>query len=270
MSQDLQHPPPDGAAHADSAIETLTRRNAELELRLDAKTQALQQAQRELQSLTYSISHDLRAPLRTINGFCRIVCATSAGKLDAQTAGSLERIAAAATRMGRLIDGLLKLSQLAHRELHRQPANLSQIAGEVAGTLTTSAPERRVRFSIAANLSADADSALLALVLENLIGNAWKFTAHTDNANIEVGRSERDAETFFVRDNGAGFEMRYAGKLFGAFQRLHSEREFEGIGIGLCITQRIISMHHGRIWAEAKHGEGATFYFTLARAMRAG
>lgn len=248
----------------------LQRLNAELEQRVVERTQALEQANREMQSFSYSISHDLRAPLRAIDGFSKIVLAGSAGKFDQETIDNLGRIAAAAERMGRLIDDLLKLSQVSRTELRRQAVNLSQIAGEVAKNLAQVPPERQVEVLIAPDMMVDADQGLIQIVLENLIGNAWKFTSRTDDAKIEVGQQERDGEMIcFVRDNGAGFDMRYAGKLFGAFQRLHTQREFEGTGIGLSIVQRIVVKHGGRTWAEAKPGAGATLYFTLAQGTRA-
>lgn len=248
----------------------LLRLNAELEQRVVERTQTLEQANREMQSFSYSISHDLRAPLRAIDGFSKIVLARSAGKFDQETIDNLGRIAAAAERMGRLIDDLLKLSQVSRTELRRQAVNLSQIAGEVARNLAQVPPERQVEVLIAPDMMVDADQGLIQIVLENLIGNAWKFTSRTDGAKIEVGQQERDGEMIcFVRDNGAGFDMRYAGKLFGAFQRLHTQREFEGTGIGLSIVQRIVVKHGGRTWAEAKPGAGATLYFTLAQGTRA-
>lgn len=253
--------------NAESALQRL---NAELEQRVVERTQALEQANREMQSFSYSISHDLRAPLRAIDGFSKIVLAGSAGKFDQETIDNLGRIAAAAERMGWLIDDLLKLSQVSRTELRRQAVNLSQIAGEVAKNLAQVPPERQVEVLIAPDMMVDADQGLIQIVLENLIGNAWKFTSRTDGAKIEVGQQERDGEMIcFVRDNGAGFDMRYAGKLFGAFQRLHTQREFEGTGIGLSIVQRIVVKHGGRTWAEAKSGAGATLYFTLAQGTRA-
>jgi light-regulated signal transduction histidine kinase (bacteriophytochrome) len=224
-----------------------------------------------MQSFSYSISHDLRAPLRAINGFSKIVLAANAGKFDQETIDNLGRIAAGAERMGLLIDDLLNLSQISRRELRRQAVNLSALAGAVAKHLAQAHPQRRVEVLIAPAIMVEADRGLVQIVLENVIGNAWKFTARTDGARIEVGQLERDGETIcFVRDNGAGFDMRYAGKLFGAFQRLHTPREFEGTGIGLSIVQRIVVKHGGRIWAEAKPGQGATLYFTLAPGMSPG
>ena len=248
-----------------NAETALQRLNSELEQRVAQRTQALEQANHEMQSFSYSISHDLRAPLRAINGFSKIVLAAHAGKLDAETTDNLGRIAAGAERMGRLIDDLLSLAQISRRELHRETVNLSELAAEVANRLAQAEPERRVEVRITPAIMVDADRGLVQALLENLIGNAWKFTRHTDGAKIEIGYSEASGEMiFFVRDNGAGFDMRYAGKLFGAFQRLHSPREFEGTGIGLSIVQRIVIRHGGRIWADATPGQGAAFHFTLA------
>jgi len=256
-----------GHKNAEAALQRL---NAELEQRVVERTQALEQANREMQSFSYSISHDLRAPLRAINGFSKIVLAENAGKFDPETVDHLGRIAAGAERMGRLIDDLLNLSQVSRTELRRQAVNLSQLAGEVAKNLAQVHPERQVEVLIAPDMMVDADQGLIQIALENLIGNAWKFTSRTDGAKIDVGQYVRDGEMVcFVRDNGAGFDMRYADKLFGAFQRLHTQREFEGTGIGLSIVQRIVIKHGGRIWAEAKPGAGATFHFTLAQGTRA-
>ena len=247
-------------------LEALRLENAALEKRLAFQAEALEQAERELQSLSYSISHDLRAPLRTINGFSKIVLAANAGKFDQETTDNLGRIATGAERMGSLIEDLLKLSRLSRMEMHRQPLNLSQVAGEFAAHQAQEHPDRHVEWLIAPDLVADADHDLCKIALENLLGNAWKFTSRVAAARIEFGRLEHGVETvFFVRDNGAGFDMRYAGKLFGAFQRLHTTREFEGNGIGLTIVQRIVIRHGGRVWAEAKPGEGATLHFSLGR-----
>jgi PAS domain S-box-containing protein len=258
----------DVTAHR-STEAALQRMNAELERRVVERTQALEQANREMQSFSYSVSHDLRAPLRVINGFSRILLADGAGKFDPETLDHLGRIAAGAERMGRLIDDLINLSRVSRTEMRRQAVNLSQLAASVAKNLAQAEPQRQVEILIAPDMMVDADPGLLQIVLENLLGNAWKFTSRTDGARVEVGWQERDGEIIrFVRDNGAGFDMRHAGKLFGAFQRLHSQREFEGTGIGLSIVQRIVVKHGGRIWAEAKPGAGAAIYFTLASGAR--
>lgn len=244
----------------------LQRLNAELEQRVADRTEALEQANREMQSFSYSISHDLRAPLRAITGFSRIVLETASGKVDQDTNENLQRISAAAERMGRLIDDLLNLSKISRESVRRQPVDLSRLADAVASRLAEVHPARRVEVSIAPGINIDGDPGLIQIALENLIANAWKFTLHTADAKIAVGELVRDGErVFFVRDNGAGFDMRYAGKLFSPFQRLHGSREFEGTGIGLSIVQRIVAKHGGRIWAEAAPGLGATFHFTLGQ-----
>ncbi len=252
---------------AEQELAELRRLNADLERRNAAQSEALEQANRELQSLSFAISHDLRAPLRTITGFSKIVLAAGAGKLDQETLDNLGRVAAGAERMSSLIDDLLKLSRVSRMELQRQSLDISQLAGAVAARLAQAHPERQLELQITPDMTAQADQALCQIALENLLGNAWKFTARTAAAKIEVGQLERNGEMiFFVRDNGAGFDMRYAGKLFGAFQRLHSQREFDGNGIGLSIVQRIVIKHGGNVWAEAKPGEGAIVHFTLGSA----
>ena len=254
--------------HTETALRLL---NAGLEQRIAEKTEALEQARRELDSFSHSISHDLRAPLRTIKGFSRIVLEESTESHSAETTENLGRIVAAAERMDLLINGLLSLSQISRKELRRRVTNLSELAGETARRLAQAQPERRVEMLIAPEIMADTDRDMAQVVLETLVGNAWKFTSRTDAVKIEFGQFERKGESvFFVRDNGAGFDMRYAGKLFGPFQRMHGSREFEGIGIGLSIAQRIVLRHGGRIWAEAAAEEGATFFFSLSPAPRTG
>lgn len=244
----------------------LLRLNADLENRVATRTQGLERANRELDAFSYSVSHDLRAPLRHISGFSAIVIKENEGKLDNASVDHLGRIAAAAQRMAELIDDLLQLSRISRQEMRRQTFNLSELSAKVIKILAQAHPERNVDVVIAPAMTVEGDPGLMHIALENLLGNAWKFTSHTDGARIEIGRSERDGELiYFVRDNGAGFDMSYAEKLFGAFQQLHSPREFEGTGIGLSIVQRIVARHEGRIWAEAKVGEGATFYFTLGK-----
>jgi len=218
----------------------------------------------ELEAFAYSVSHDLRAPLRHISGFAAIVIKANEGKLDSVSVEHLRRIAAGAKRMSELIDDLLKLSQVSRQELRRRTLDLSEVAAGVLGSLAQAHPEREVDLVIAPAMIVDGDPGLMHIVMENLLGNAWKFTSRAARARIEVGRVERNGEqVYFVRDNGAGFDMAYAAKLFGAFQRLHSPDEFEGTGIGLSIVQRIVARHAGRIWAEAAIGKGATFHFTL-------
>ena len=242
----------------------LKRLNAELELRVARRTAELEQANRELEAFSYSVSHDLRGPLRAITGFGAILMTEGGDKLDPKMQGYLQRTQAAAERMGMLIDDLLALSRISRHEMKRQPVDLSSLAGKVAESLIQAHPARKVQLSVAPGMKVQGDPGLIRILLENLIGNAWKFTSHTEAAVIEVGATENEGRwSYSVRDNGAGFDMRYAGKLFGAFQRLHSQSEFEGTGIGLSIVQRIVDRHGGMVWAEGKVHAGATFHFTL-------
>jgi signal transduction histidine kinase len=224
----------------------------------------LQTANQELEAFSYAVSHDLRAPLRAIDGFSRIVLEDYKDKLDDAGKDSLSRIRAASQRMGQLIDDLLQLSRHTRSEMRCAPVDLSALVRTAADELQRVDPERRGEFVIEPGLVVNADASLMRVALENLLGNAWKFTAKQAAAKIEFGRTTRDgAPAFFVRDNGAGFDMKYASKLFGAFQRLHAATEFPGTGVGLATVQRIIHRHGGRIWAESQPNHGATFYFTL-------
>jgi PAS domain S-box-containing protein len=244
--------------------------NTELEDRVAQRTAALDHANKELETFSYSVSHDLRAPLRHISGFSAIVLKENEGKLDAVSADYLKRINAAGERMGVLIDDLLALSRVSRQELNKRDFDLSELAVQAANSLVKAHPEREVRVTVKPEMKAHGDPGLARIVLENLIGNAWKFTARANEPAIEVGLDERDGETvYYVRDNGAGFDMKYAHKLFEPFQRLHTDREFQGTGIGLSIVQRIVARHGGKIWAEAKTGDGAAFYFTLRKRERA-
>jgi PAS domain S-box-containing protein len=247
----------------------LQRLNDELEERVAKRTGELERANHELQAFSYSVSHDLRAPLRAISGFSNIVLEANEGKLDEASVKNLRRILTGAERISELIDDLLDLSRVSRQEMRTRNLDLSDLAGTVAASLAQAHPGRSVNVVIAPAMRVEADPGLLHIALENLLGNAWKFTSHTDAARIEVGCEERDGErVYFVKDNGAGFDMEYADKLFGAFQRLHPQNEFEGTGIGLSIVQRIVAKHGGRIWAEAKPGAGATFHFTLGTSTR--
>jgi light-regulated signal transduction histidine kinase (bacteriophytochrome) len=224
----------------------------------------LESKNKELEAFSYSVSHDLRAPLRSIDGFSRALLDEYADKLDTTGQHYLDRVRAAARRMGELIDDLLQLSRVGRADLQRKRVDLSALAGTIAADLQRSGPERHVRILITDGLVADVDRGLMQIVLENLIGNAWKFTAATSDGVIHFGISEQDGlPTYFLRDNGAGFDMAYAGRLFTPFQRLHSNTEFPGTGIGLATVHRIIERHGGRVWAEGVVGQGATFLWTL-------
>jgi signal transduction histidine kinase len=237
----------------------------ELERRVEARTRDLAAANKELEAFSYSVSHDLRAPLRAIDGFSRVLLTNYAGALDDRGRHYLSRVRAGTQRMSELIDDLLALARLSRKELVRRPVDVTELAERVAAELARREPERVTAVAIEGGLFAQADPQLLTIVLENLLGNAWKFTGKAADARIELSLHRNgDAEDVFsIRDNGAGFDMAYADKLFGAFQRLHLDSDFEGTGIGLVTVQRIVSRHGGRVWAEGEVGKGATFYFTL-------
>ncbi|HEX4351330.1 MAG TPA: ATP-binding protein, partial [Polyangiales bacterium] len=252
-----------------SARELTARVRTHLELASlrRAWAQELEQANRELEAFSYSVSHDLRAPLRAIDGFSKALLTQQGDRLDEQGKSHLNRVRAAATRMGGLIDAMLDLARVSRSHVRREAIQLGDLAASVVDDLRRRSPERRVHCEIDIDLSARADPRLLRAVLENLLGNAWKFTAGRAEARIHVGRVDGDGvPTFFIQDNGAGFDMNYADKLFQPFSRLHAQSDFEGTGVGLATVQRIIARHSGRIWAESKLNEGATFYFTLASA----
>jgi PAS domain S-box-containing protein len=226
--------------------------------------EATETANRELEAFSYSVAHDLRAPLRGIDGFSKVLLDDYSEKLDSAGRRYLGRVRESAQHMAQLIESLLTLARVNQGDVRRECVDLSELARATAERLRTSQPERNVEFLIAKGLTGTGDDRLLGVVLENLLGNAWKFSRDTPKACIEFGCSRESGQSiFFVRDNGAGFDMAFASKLFGVFQRLHTSNEFEGTGIGLATVQRIIGRHGGRIWAEAKVGEGATFYFTL-------
>jgi PAS domain S-box-containing protein len=249
------------------AEERIRALNAELEERVRHRTAELAQAVKDLEAFSYSVSHDLRAPLRAIDGFSNALLSRSADGLDDTGRHYLDRILAGAARMSGLIDDLLLLSRVSRSDLRRAPVDVGSVAASILDELRRRDPDREVEVTIADGMRADADRRLLAVALENLIGNAWKFTSRKPRARIDVGAEPREGETvYFVRDDGAGFDMAYADKLFGAFQRLHDESEFEGTGIGLATAQRAIARHGGRIWAEGRPGAGATFFFTIGAA----
>jgi signal transduction histidine kinase/PAS domain-containing protein len=247
-----------------AAEEDLRLLNEELELRVKRRTAELEDANRELEAFIYSVSHDLRAPLRTISGFSQFIMSDYSDKLDEQGRDYLMRIHRGSEKMSRLIEDLLRLSQISRRDITRSKTDLSRIALAVIAGLRDASPGRNVRVDIARDVNAFADLRLIEVVLSNLIGNAWKFTAKKEDARIEFGTVERDGRTiYYVRDNGAGFHHEDAGRMFQPFQRLHSEKEFEGTGIGLALVERIIRLHSGKVWAEGEEDKGAVVYFTL-------
>jgi PAS domain S-box-containing protein len=238
--------------------------NAELEQRVEYRTAQLQTSNQELESFSYSVSHDLRAPLRSINGFSQIILEEYADRLDDTGRAYFNQILSASQRMGQLIENLLKLSKVTRSSLQLSQVDLCALAREICANLQQDHPDREVQIIIPEKLVVHADESLMRVVLDNLIGNAWKFTGKTLDARIELGSFEQDQKkVYFVRDNGAGFDMAFVNKLFGTFQRLHSDKEFAGTGVGLALSQRIIRRHNGTIWAEGLVNHGAVFYFTL-------
>ncbi len=264
VTRDLTEP-----RRAEEAIHQL---NVDLEERVAERTADLATANtqlrainQELEAFAYSVSHDLRTPLRAISGFSNVLQTSYGEALDAQGKHYLQRIHRAAAQMGQLINDLLELSRLTRADMHTGPVDLSELAQSVADGLRQAEPNRTVTWAIAEGLTADGDPSLLRVVLDNLLGNAWKFTSRHAAARIEVGMRQDDGETvYFVRDDGAGFDMAYADKLFGAFQRLHTVKEFVGTGIGLATVQRIVHRHGGRVWARGEVELGTTISFTLA------
>ena len=265
-------------AEIETRVSELTQLNADMVKLVDnlevskadllGKGQELEAANKELEAFSYSVSHDLRAPLRSIHGFSAILMEDYREKLGAEGLDYLERVCSGAEHMGTLIDDMLILSRISRREMNSTSVDLSALAEEVLAELLHGEPGRAVELGVVPGIVATGDPNLLRVVLVNLLGNAWKFTGKTENARIEFGTvsdigdpiSER---VYFVRDNGAGFDMRYIDKLFVAFNRLHKPADFPGTGIGLATVQRVIHRHHGRLWAEAEVDKGATFYFTL-------
>jgi light-regulated signal transduction histidine kinase (bacteriophytochrome) len=253
-----------------SAIRDITeRKKAQDSIRqlneiLELRNTELTTINKELESFSYSVSHDLRAPLRAIDGFSLALLEDHGDKLPDEGKAHLERIRAATVRMGHLIDDMLKLARIAQSEIVCDHVHISHLAQEIVAQLRSLEPGRQVAIDIAPNLKVIGDRYLLRAMLENLLGNAWKFTSKQCDARIEVGVKDCGSElVYFVRDNGAGFDVQFVDKLFGVFQRLHSDREYPGTGVGLATVQRVVSKHGGRIWAEAAVGRGATFYFVL-------
>ena len=238
------------------AAREMAEERAKLVAELEAKNE-------ELESFSYSVAHDLRAPLRSIDGFGLALLEDYADKLDDDGKQYLTYVRESAQQMSQLIDDMLGLAQVTRSEFERAPVDLSRIARSVGAELMRAAPDRQVDFVVADGLTGEGDARLMTIAFENLLGNAWKYSGQRERARVEVGAVEGDPRMFFVRDNGAGFDMAYADKLFGMFQRLHAKDEFEGTGIGLATVQRVIRRHGGRIWADAAVGRGATFFFTL-------
>lgn len=247
------------------AQERVRELNRTLEARVAERTRELEQANRELETFAYSVSHDLRAPLRSIEGFGRILQERCGDRLDDTGREHLGRIRAAAARMDGLIEALLEMSRLSRAELRHSPLDLSAMAGEILADLRQSDPQRQVAATVEPGMQAYGDAPLVRNLLQNLIGNAWKFTAGRDGARIEIGAelSEDEGVVCFVRDNGAGFSPEYASKLFRPFQRLHSQQEFAGHGVGLASVKRVVERHGGQVWAEGEPGRGACFRFRL-------
>jgi light-regulated signal transduction histidine kinase (bacteriophytochrome) len=265
------YPSPEGLAvfltdttERKQAEEEIKRLNAELEKRVLDRTAQLEAANKELETFAYSVSHDLRAPLRGIDGWSLALMEDFGPQLDEEARHYLGRVRSEAQRMGQLIDDLLRLSRVTRAPLNRDRVDLTAVAHGIAGSLRELHAGRQIEFAIQPELTASGDAQLLEVALTNLLGNSAKFTGKQPVGRIEVGRTEREGRpAFYVRDNGAGFDMAYARSLFGPFQRLHRASEFPGTGIGLATVQRIIHRHGGRVWAEAQVDRGATFYFTL-------
>jgi len=255
------------------AHEEILHFNAELEERVQQRTEQLEFANKQMESFSYSVSHDLRSPLNAIDGFSSLLQKTvlmmESGPLTERSAHYLARIRAGVSQMGELIEGMLSLSLASRASLLWEPVDLSALANSLLGRYHEREPARAALLQVEAGLLAQGDSRLLKQVLDNLLGNAWKFSAGQVRTEIAVGHETGSTgETiYFVRDNGAGFDMAYADKLFGTFQRLHTQGEFAGTGIGLATVRRIIERHGGKIWGESTPGHGATFYFTLGTAM---
>lgn len=245
------------------AEQEIIRLNAELERRVRERTAQLEETNRELEAFAYSVSHDLRAPLRAVRGFSEVLLECYSGQLDAEGQELLRRACDASQRMNGLIDDLLMLSRIGRSEMRWQWVDLSALAESIVAELRKAEPARAVELAIAPDLRAGGDERLLGIVLDNLLRNAWKFTSKRPDARIELGFTAQPEPAFFVRDNGAGFNMAHASKLFGVFQRLHTVGEFPGTGVGLATVQRIINRHRGRVWGTGVVNQGATFYFTL-------
>ncbi|HEY8539858.1 MAG TPA: ATP-binding protein [Steroidobacteraceae bacterium] len=243
----------------------IRRMNADLELRVAERTAQLEVTNRELESFAYAVSHDLRAPLRSMSGFSQLLLENPSEALDEKSRHYLQRINEASRRMSALIEDLLGLSRISRSELAPRTIDFTRLIEEAAATVRERYPNHSVELHIEPDMKVHGDPRLLKIAMENLLDNAWKYTTHTQDAQVSVGSQlEATRRTFYVRDNGVGFDMAYASKLFVPFQRLHSDAQYPGTGIGLVTVQRILARHGGRIWAHAEPQRGATFYFTLA------
>src|SRR5581483_10501228 len=256
------------AARADrEEIDELKRAKRQIQILnrdLGTRNHALETLTKELESFSYAVSHDLRSPLRSIHGFSEALKQSAAGKLSPEESAWLSKISDAAARMDRLTEDLLRLSRITRSQLKRERIDLALLAREVVHELRQGEPDRDAVFAISDSMEVQADPVLMRVALVNLLGNAWKYTGRRPQALISFGKERRDDQVVFcIRDNGAGFDMAYASKLFAPFQRLHSVREFPGTGVGLACVARVIHKHGGRIWADAKTGEGAAFFFTI-------
>jgi light-regulated signal transduction histidine kinase (bacteriophytochrome) len=238
--------------------------NTGLEQRVTRRTMELEAINKELEAFSYSVSHDLRAPLRSIDGFSNKILKDYGDRFDDQAKDYFNRIMNASRKMGTLIDDLLHLARLTRIEMRIETANMSEMAEAIVRELKESAPQRQAEINIRENMVVAADRNLMQIALQNLLGNAWKYSKNQELTKIEFAFYNENGRTiYYIKDNGVGFDMKYADKIFGAFQRLHSVAEFEGTGIGLATVQRIIRRHHGNIWAKSQPGQGTTFYFTL-------
>lgn len=246
------------------AEEEVKSLNADLERRVAERTVALQEANRELESFSYSVSHDLRAPLRHISAFSKILAEEASARLDASGQHYLDRIQDGARHMGQLVDDLLRLGHISRQEIVSRPADMGSVLADALREVQTEAQGRRIEWRVRSMPTIQCDPGLMKVVFTNLLSNAVKYTRLREDAIIEVGQMAQNGEcVFFVRDNGTGFDPRYTHKLFGVFQRLHSSETFDGTGVGLATVQRIIHRHGGRVWAEGELDRGATFFFTL-------
>ncbi len=248
----------------DKAILAEERYVNELEEKVLERTSELKATNAELEAFSYSVSHDLRAPLRAMSGYASVLEEDFGDALDEDGHTAISRIKAAASKMSQLIDGLLRLSRITRSEMQESPVDLGQVGKEILADLTSRHPEIAAQISVQPKMKVVGDPTMLRILLENLLRNAWKYSSRKDKIVVQFGSLPgTEPPTFFVKDSGAGFDMEYAARLFEPFQRLHSERDFEGTGIGLAICKRIVTRHGGRIWAEGKPGEGATFFFTV-------